>query len=215
MHVASGVAVGVRQVRMGRTSTAASQGKEINDVAREKKTASKTHQKQQAAEDRTLRKNRQSRPATPVFIRARQEKPRPKSANVTSSLAAGTDESSAHSGDAIVTMDRRAGGDRRTAQDRRQKQVPVAVERRKLERRAKVPRRRQIDPTTCERDYSADEVEFMRALEAYKRSSGRMFPTCSEILEVLRNLGYEKRPVATHAEPMKSDEAEDSARAAR
>jgi hypothetical protein len=54
-------------------------------------------------------------------------------------------------------------------------------------------RRRQIDPTTCERDYSSEEVEFMNAIDEYKRSSGRMFPTCSEILEVLKNLGYEKR----------------------
>ncbi len=59
-------------------------------------------------------------------------------------------------------------------------------------RRKKVTRRRQIDPATCERDYSRDEVEFMNALNEYKRSSGRMFPTCSEILEVLRTLGYEK-----------------------
>jgi hypothetical protein len=51
-------------------------------------------------------------------------------------------------------------------------------------------RRRHIDPTTCERDYDPEELEFMRALEAYKRSSGRMFPTCSEILEVVRSLGY-------------------------
>jgi hypothetical protein len=55
------------------------------------------------------------------------------------------------------------------------------------------PRRRtKIDPTTCERDYQPEELEFMRALEAYKRSSGRMFPTCSEILEVVRSLGYER-----------------------
>ena len=54
----------------------------------------------------------------------------------------------------------------------------------------KIPRRRQIDPTTCERDYSLEEVEFMRALDSYKRTHGRMFPTCSEILEVLRELGY-------------------------
>jgi len=58
--------------------------------------------------------------------------------------------------------------------------------------RKKVVRRRQIDPTTCEREYSVDEVEFMNALSEYKRSSGRMFPTCSEILEVLKGLGYEK-----------------------
>lgn len=53
-------------------------------------------------------------------------------------------------------------------------------------------RRRQIDPTTCERDYSADEIEFMKALDDYKRASGRMFPTCSEILEVFKSLGYVK-----------------------
>jgi len=47
-----------------------------------------------------------------------------------------------------------------------------------------------IDPTTCERDYLPEEVEFMQAIELYKRTSGRMFPTCSEILEVVKSLGY-------------------------
>ena len=56
--------------------------------------------------------------------------------------------------------------------------------------RRKVQRRRQIDPTTCERDYTQDEIEFMQALDDYKRRSGRMFPTCSEVLEVVRDLGY-------------------------
>lgn len=59
----------------------------------------------------------------------------------------------------------------------------------------KVQRRRQIDPTTCERDYTDDEIEFMHALDEYKRANGRMFPTCSEILEVVRKLGYEKLDV--------------------
>ena len=58
------------------------------------------------------------------------------------------------------------------------------------ERREKVERRRQIDPTTCERDYSQDEVEFMNAMNDYKRRSGRQFPTWSEVLEVLRAMGY-------------------------
>lgn len=76
--------------------------------------------------------------------------------------------------------------DRRSVKeaDRRKQDTPVAVERRKQ------PRRRQIDPTTCEREYSNEEIEFMHAMDAYKRSSGRMFPTCSEILEVIRALGY-------------------------
>ncbi len=53
-------------------------------------------------------------------------------------------------------------------------------------------RRRHVDPTTCEREYSASELEFMQAIQEYKQSSGRMFPTWSEVLEVLRDLGYKK-----------------------
>ena len=75
--------------------------------------------------------------------------------------------------------------DRRDREDRRKESTPVPQE-----RRVEVQRRRQIDPTTCERDYSDDEIQFMHALDAYKRTSGRMFPTCSEILEVIRGLGY-------------------------
>ncbi len=54
-------------------------------------------------------------------------------------------------------------------------------------------RRRFVDPTTCERDYSIAEMEFMQAMQDYKLSSGRMFPTWSEVLEVLKSLGYEKQ----------------------
>jgi hypothetical protein len=53
-------------------------------------------------------------------------------------------------------------------------------------------RRRFVDPTTCEREYTKAETEFMMAMNEYKRHSGRMFPTWSEVLEVLRSLGYEK-----------------------
>lgn len=89
-----------------------------------------------------------------------------------------------------VVVDRRNTEERRNnGGDRRKQDITVAVDRRAADRR-KTPRRRQIDPTTCERDYSNDEIEFMHALDAYKRASGRMFPTCSEILEVIRNLGY-------------------------
>ena len=74
----------------------------------------------------------------------------------------------------------------RQSSDRRKDEAPVAKERRKTQRR------RQIDPTTCEREYKDNEIEFMHALDEYKRKSGRMFPTCSEILEVLEGLGYRK-----------------------
>lgn len=70
--------------------------------------------------------------------------------------------------------------------DRRKRDVPVAVDRRRGERR------RQIDPTTCERDYDADEIEFMKAMDDYKRDFSRPFPTWSEVLEVLKALGYRK-----------------------
>lgn len=57
---------------------------------------------------------------------------------------------------------------------------------------SRAARRRMIDPTTCDRDYGPEELEFMQALDRYKRTSGRMFPTCSEVLEVLRSLGYQR-----------------------
>jgi hypothetical protein len=68
--------------------------------------------------------------------------------------------------------------------------MAAAVAPRRPASSARQQRRRHIDPTTCERDYRPEEVEFMQALERYKRASGRMFPTCSEILEVVRGLGY-------------------------
>jgi hypothetical protein len=91
-------------------------------------------------------------------------------------------ESEELAGDKEVTLDRRR-------QPRREESEVVAAPA-KLERRTKVQRRRQIDPTTCERDYSDEEVGFMNAMDEYKRKSGRMFPTCSEVLEVIRGLGY-------------------------
>lgn len=53
-------------------------------------------------------------------------------------------------------------------------------------------RRRMIDPTTCERDYTPAELEFLRAVDTYKRTRMRPFPTLSELLEVLVSLGYRK-----------------------
>jgi len=94
--------------------------------------------------------------------------------------------------ESIVSVDRRRGARRNDVTK------PVVAKNLSIvEKRAKVERRRQIDPTTCERDYSQDECEFMQAIEAYKRKNGRMFPTCSEVLEVIRGLGYSKPIVDT------------------
>ena len=82
----------------------------------------------------------------------------------------------------------------RRGNDRRKRQIPVALERRTGQdrREEKGERRRQIDPTTCERDYTNDEIEFMKAMDQYKRDNRRPFPTWSEVLEVLHAMGYRK-----------------------
>ena len=97
-------------------------------------------------------------------------------------------------------------GRRKATEDRRKKNEPVAKERRKVQRR------RQIDPTTCERDYSDCEIEFMQALDEYKRKNGRMFPTCSEILEVLLALGYRKTAEASALPSSEQKEAADDSK---
>src|SRR3954464_6548393 len=81
------------------------------------------------------------------------------------------------------------------AADRRKRNIPVAVDRRRqnaAEKRRTSERRRLIDPTTCERDYDEQETAFMKAMERYKRENRRPFPTWSEVLEVLISLGYRK-----------------------
>ncbi|MGE3317300.1 MAG: hypothetical protein AB7O26_19460 [Planctomycetaceae bacterium] len=99
----------------------------------------------------------------------------------------------AHQKASQLTVDRRRKDRRATSTRRQQPAAPPAnlpSEERRTSSRRKVERRRQIDPTTCERDYSDEEIAFMKAMDDYKRKSGRQFPTWSEVLEVLRSLGY-------------------------
>jgi hypothetical protein len=95
----------------------------------------------------------------------------------------------------LLTADRR-GASRRTGADRRSASEEATTtytgEERRVGPRRKVERRRQIDPTTCEREYTDDEIEFMRAMDDYKRRAGRQFPTWSEVLEVLKSMGYKR-----------------------
>lgn len=92
--------------------------------------------------------------------------------------------------DDAVTLNRR-DDERRDDDSEDRRSVDLESRGESVPRRKK-QRRRHIDPTTCERDYSDPEIEFMRAMDIYKRDSGRMFPTCSEVLEVIRALGYYK-----------------------
>ena len=104
----------------------------------------------------------------------------------------------------IAVVERRARARREALRD---DVTPPKVERRVVERR------KQIDPTTCERDYTADDVAFMSAMDEYKRLSGRNFPTWSEVLEVVRAIGYERVnapvPVATILENDGPDDEEE------
>jgi len=108
-----------------------------------------------------------------------------------------------------LTIERRLPDERRESEERRT--ISEAHDdNRRNEVRRKVPRRRQIDPTTCERDYTDPEIEFMQAMDDYKRANGRMFPTCSEILEVLEKLGYEKVRSASDGANSESNGTSDS-----
>jgi hypothetical protein len=60
------------------------------------------------------------------------------------------------------------------------------------ERRARKERRRRIDPTTFEKQYTEDELEFMNAMQQFKVQSCKSFPTHGEVLRVAYSLGYRK-----------------------
>ena len=51
---------------------------------------------------------------------------------------------------------------------------------------------RKNHPTTSEMDYSPEEMEFMSAIQRWKRRTGKQFPTWAEVLEVCRSIGYSK-----------------------
>jgi hypothetical protein len=100
------------------------------------------------------------------------------------------------SSDSTSNSDHAKSAEVAAGMDRRRRNIPVAVDRRRAqnaaEKRRTSERRRLIDPTTCERDYTDEETAFMKAMERYKRENRRPFPTWSEVLEVLRSLGYRK-----------------------
>lgn len=60
------------------------------------------------------------------------------------------------------------------------------------ERRAKKERRRRIDPTTFEKQYTEDELEFMNAMQRFKVQTGKSFPSHGDVLRVAFSLGYRK-----------------------
>jgi hypothetical protein len=101
---------------------------------------------------------------------------------------------------------RKSGVDRRSGLERRQKTAAesgyTGAERRSgddrredtgLERRRGPGRRRSDDRRSAEEgEMTGHQFEFVMAIETYKKVNKRMYPTWTEILEILRQLGYRK-----------------------
>jgi hypothetical protein len=84
--------------------------------------------------------------------------------------------------------------DRRSGLERRDRKPPLAETPTAgaPERRAKKERRRRIDPTTFEKQYTDDELEFMNAIQQFKTQSGKSFPSHGDVLRIAARLGYRK-----------------------
>jgi hypothetical protein len=82
------------------------------------------------------------------------------------------------------------GGDDRRKKDRRES---VVDRRLGLDRCRGPGRRRSDDRKSAEEGQMSDEqFEFLMAIDEYKRKNTRPFPTWTEVLEVIKALGYRK-----------------------
>jgi hypothetical protein len=81
-------------------------------------------------------------------------------------------------------IDRRLGLDRRDEADGRNTS---------LERRRGPGRRRSDFLRSAEEgEMTSEQYLFLRAIEAFKRANGKSFPSWTDVLEVIRRLGYRK-----------------------
>jgi hypothetical protein len=80
--------------------------------------------------------------------------------------------------------------ERRTGTDRRRS----VVDRRSGLERRRGPGRRRSDWRRCaeEGELNEEQFAFVMAIEEYKRLNNKPFPTWTEVLEVVRYLGYRK-----------------------
>jgi hypothetical protein len=80
--------------------------------------------------------------------------------------------------------------ERRTGKDRRKS---VVDRRLGLDRRRGPGRRRSDERKSAEEgEMSSEQFEFLMAIDEYKRKNARPFPTWTEVLEVIKALGYRK-----------------------
>lgn len=80
-----------------------------------------------------------------------------------------------------------------TGPERRQSVVDRRTEGNGLERRRGPGKRRsEFMKTAEEGEMSPEQFLFIKAIDAYKRSNNRPYPSWTEVLEVIRKLGYRK-----------------------
>lgn len=90
----------------------------------------------------------------------------------------------------ISKMDREHTQERRIGEDRR---ASVVDRRLGLDRRRGPGRRLTDDRKSAEEgQMSQEQFEFLMAIDEYKRQNTRPFPTWTEVLEVIKALGYRK-----------------------
>ncbi len=109
-----------------------------------------------------------------------------------------------------VFHDRRHGRDRRGPSAPRQDVPREAGTEKTPQRRQRADRRRRIDPTTFEKQYTDDEMEFMTAMQRFKELSGKAFPSYGEVLRVAVALGYRRAVFELDALPDDDDGVEPS-----
>ncbi len=80
--------------------------------------------------------------------------------------------------------------ERRSGRERRQNLLDRRLQ---LDRRRGPGRRRTDDRRNAEEGQMSDEqFEFLMAIDLYKRQNARPFPTWTEVLEIIKALGYRK-----------------------
>ena len=94
--------------------------------------------------------------------------------------------------------------ERRSVKDRRQS---VVDRRLGLDRRRGPGRRRSDERKAAEEGRMSDEqFEFLMAIDEYKKKNSRPFPTWTEILEVVKALGYRKVAEPQSLEQLEKEE---------
>lgn len=96
-------------------------------------------------------------------------------------------------------------GEKRQVEDRRRS---VVDRRLGLDRRRGPGRRRSDDRRNAEEGHMTDEqFDFLMAIDEYKRQNARPFPTWTEVLEVIKALGYRKVAEPRFLAPLKEETA--------